>query len=664
MPVNDRLAAALVTIYRDRFGLPSIAAESPLDAGYGLGYAMALDNAVTMARNYKQARGRLAEVDGRALLIEDAFIQALGMEAAAEKHADELSGEQAALVRSFCSGANRALAEQRALLPEWIEPFKPADVLALAQLCNCLFPLADLTGQLNSGDGSNQIVVGAKRSAEGHSILSADPHLPWSGPLLWYEYSLYCSETNFHGVTLNGLPYGVMGHTDYVAWCMTNNDPCLSCWFTVETSDKHPDQYNYHGEWRDFETVSLTLNYRENGEMKSLQQPIKRTAWGPVSPSQSHAAMLSPLCCWDMLEQSAQMARAKTAAQFRNALMLRGISMTNIVYADVHGNIGYQFNARIPRRDESFDWRKPVSGADPRTRWGELWTLDELPHVDNPQSGLLINANSTPSSTPQSQELEANVWPNYVTSHGPTTRYERLAELLTADGAATIASVISHATDTQVPYARDAIRVLLTTCSEEPGERFGEAIALLKSWNGRADIDADGCAIYLYWMQADANNSVLARKAHEGVLWTPDEAATAKTSLKRAADAMVAQYGKIDIAWGEIHVSNRGPKTVAVSGLGYFLQGDKMAAVTPNHGPMQNGIINCVGGSSFRMIAELDPSGVRSWSILPYGVSQNPSSPHYADQMDLFGRGEFKDTIFGLERIRKEAVSTESLVLD
>src|SRR5579862_7262523 len=139
------------------------------------------------------------------------------MEAAAEKKAGDLSSEQKKLLTSFCAGANRALADDKAHIPAWIEPFTPTDVLALAQLANCAFPLEDIAGQLFGGIGSNQFAVSSKRSADGHAILSADPHLLWSGPLLWYEYSIYSKDIRFHGITLSGLPFGAMGHTDKIA---------------------------------------------------------------------------------------------------------------------------------------------------------------------------------------------------------------------------------------------------------------------------------------------------------------------------------------------------------------------------------------------------------------------------------------------------------------
>src|SRR5437867_3151392 len=80
-------ARADITIYRDSFGTPSVVATKLDDAEYGLGYATVMDNAERMALNYKQARGRLAEVQGRGQLLTDGFIRALGIEDLAEAKA-------------------------------------------------------------------------------------------------------------------------------------------------------------------------------------------------------------------------------------------------------------------------------------------------------------------------------------------------------------------------------------------------------------------------------------------------------------------------------------------------------------------------------------------------------------------------------------------------
>lgn len=656
-------ARAQVTIYRDKFGVPSVCAGKLVDGVYGLGYVMAMDNAERMALNYKQARGRMAEVQGRSALLADGFLRSLGIEEMSEAKAKSLKGDQKARIESFCAGANRALAEQKGKIPDWIEPFTPTDVLALAQLVNAAFPLQDIQRQLLGGMGSNQFAVSGKRSSNGHAIVSMDPHLPWDGILAWYEFALYSGDVQFHGITLPGLPFGSMGHTNRVAWCMTNNNPDLFDFFIVKTNPSNPKQYSYHGEWRDFEEKVYELKYLQDGKLETQRQTIKRTAWGPMAPLRNQAIRLSMLDNWEVLDETLNMSRAKDAKQLREALRPLGLSMWNIVYGDTAGNIGYQFNAHVPKRDESFDWTKPVPGDDPKTKWGPPLSIDELPHVENPASGLLVNANSSPWLTPQGDEIKKE-WPAYVTTYGPTTRYDRLAQELRTDTHISPANAMSYATDTLVPYARAAIQAMR---GNRNGANTGidaetrRALDALGRWTGRSDLDAKGCALYVYWLRAARGNAELARRAAQGPAWSADDRQAALASLKSASEAMMKDHGKLEIPWGEFHVSHRGEKTAGVSGFGYVVPNDATAAVVPTFGSFTNGHIDCVGGSSFRMIVDLDPKGVKSWSILPYGDSNDPKNPHFADQMEMYGRCEYKDTLFGLDRIKKEAVSTISL---
>jgi acyl-homoserine-lactone acylase len=650
-------ADSQVTIHRDQYGVPSIVADRLEDAVFALGYCTAQDNAERMALNFKQARGRMGEVEGRGQLLADSFIRALGIEEAATKKARNLDGEIGSLITAFCDGANKAIAEQKGKIPDWIGPIDAVDVLAMTQLVNAAFPLQEIAGQLLPGAGSNQFAVGPKRSASGHAILSADPHLTWTGPLAWYEFALYTKDLKFRGVTLPGLPFGVMGHTDKVAWCMTNNNPDLYDFYVVKTNPDNPKQYSYHGEWRDFDNVSYEVRYKDaDGQLKPLRQTARLTAWGPMIPLSNRAVRLSMIGSWDGLDEPLRMARARDAKELREALRPLGISMWNIVYADTQGNIGYQYNARVPRRDESINWNKPVEGSDPKTKWGELWTIDQLPHVENPKSGLLVNANSAPWLTPLGDEVKSEGWPAYVTSYGPTTRYERLSSILSLDTSISVDEAKTYATDTQVPYAISAIRVLVPVASKEA--ELTAALKVLTRWDKRSDVNSSGCGLYLYWLRADKAVPALARKADAGTPWTTEEGATAVTALKQAVEQMTKDHGRLDVPWGEMHVSKRGDRTVPVSGFGYVVPGDSTAAVAPNFGPFKDGKITCIGGSSFRMIVHLDPKGVRSWSILPYGNSHNPQSPHYADQMRLHGQGSYKETYFGVDAAKKAAVET------
>jgi len=57
-------------------------------------------------------------------------------------------------------------------------------------------------------------------------------------------------------------------------------------------------------------------------------------------------------------------------------------------------------------------------------------------------------------------------------------------------------------------------------------------------------------------------------------------------------------------------------------------------------------------GNSFVAAVEFGPR-VRAKSILAGGQSGNPASRHFADQAEMYARGEFKDVLFYKEDIQK-----------
>jgi acyl-homoserine-lactone acylase len=647
--------AGQATIYRDKFGVPSICASNTQDALAALGYATCRDSAERMALNYKFARGRMSEVEGRSDLYADGILRAIGFEDVAAAEFPRIRPDMRANIVAYCAGANRALAEQKGRLPGWIRPFTPTDVLALALFINSAFALNDMQNALTPF-GSNQFAVAPSRSSTGHPILSCDPHLEWSGIFLWYEYALYTPTFQFRGISITGLPFPNMGHTNHIAWSMTNNDPATWTVYHVTADPQDPTRYNFHGSWRKFGEKRVEIKYLDNGELKTEPRTFKTTEWGPLlfGATALRLSMLS----FPRAEQVFEMVSARNASEFRAALKARQVAMWNIVYADTSGNIGYQYNARLPRRNPLFDWRKAVPGANPDTGWGSLLDLDELPHVLNPRTGLLCNCNSSPWLTPLDDEIRPD-WPAYVTTYGHTTRYDRLSHILASAGKISPERAKLLATDSMVPYAVPAVQALCEFGKSAP--ELQPALAVLGRWDGRSDVDSVGTGLYAYWLRSDPQTHLLAIKAAEGKGWAPSEAGHALSALKSAVETMKKEHGRLDIPWGEMHVMHRGAASAPVNGFGYVVPHSDESSVTPQEGAFSKGRFDCTEGSSFRMIISLDPAGVRSWSILPYGAAQNPSSPHYADQMPLFARGLYKETHFGVAGARKFAVSRQVL---
>jgi len=80
--------------------------------------------------------------------------------------------------------------------------------------------------------------------------------------------------------------------------------------------------------------------------------------------------------------------------------------------------------------------------------------------------------------------------------------------------------------------------------------------------------------------------------------------------------------------------------------------------------PDRDGIITANRGQSCTTLVLLgDP--MQSFSAVPWGQSNRPDSPHYADQADrLFSRGQFKPTWYTKEALMENLESRKTLTVE
>ena len=132
-------------------------------------------------------------------------------------------------------------------------------------------------------------------------------------------------------------------------------------------------------------------------------------------------------------------------------------------------------------------------------------------------------------------------------------------------------------------------------------------------------------------------------------------------ALRDAVSYLKEKHGQIDVPWGDIHVIKRGDVILPLEG------GDQVAQILyMTHGntdrktgfPGEGNKYFCDAGSSFMMITAMKER-VETWSIRPYGESEDPESPHFADQTRLFAERKYRKAWFYLDDVLKNLESAK-----
>src|SRR5205823_11867297 len=90
-----------------------------------------------------------------------------------------------------------------------------------------------------------------------------------------------------------------------------------------------------------------------------------------------------------------QIDHAENWQQFTAAISRLPGPGSNLIYADVDGNIGYHAVGQLPKRS-GYRGDVPVDGASGNFEWDGFIPFDQPPSVFNPPGGMIATANQNP----------------------------------------------------------------------------------------------------------------------------------------------------------------------------------------------------------------------------------------------------------------------------
>ncbi len=684
--------AARVTIMRDKWGIPHVFGKTDADAVFGLLYAQAEDDFNRVELNYINAMGRLAEVEGEKEIWRDLrmkmYITPADMQA---KYAASPAWLKE-LMNGFADGLNYFLHTHPEVKPKLLTRFEPWMALSFSE--------GSIGGDIESIDlkelerfygkrseqpkmaaldkgfdaeprGSNGFAIAPKLSSSGNALLLINPHTSF-----YFRPEVHMvSEQglNAYGAVTWGQFFIYQGFNDKAGWMHTSGggdviDEYLET--VVEKGGKY--FYKYGNDERPMQARQVTLPYKTpSGAMASKSVTAWFTHHGPVVREESGKwvavkMMDEPL---KALTQSYSRTKARDYDAFYKAMELRTNSSNNTVYADAKGNIAYFHGNFIPKRDPRFDWSKPVDGSTPATEWQGLHAINETITLFNPASGYISNTNNWPFSSSGASSPKRQDWPAYMWSLPENARGRHAERVLKDAKGFTLDSLIATAYDSELtafePLVPQLVKDVEALPANDPRKAaLASQVAALRGWDLRFGVASVPTSLAIYWGQdMVAQNAARARAQGTPVVdfitssLSSDERLA---SLQRASDKLTADFGTWQTPWGEINRFQR------ISGDVDQQYDDSKPSWPVGFASANWGSLASFGmvakqktkriygdrGNSFVAVVEFGPR-VRAKSILAGGNSNNPASKHFADQAEMYSRGEFKDVLFYKEDIEK-----------
>jgi acyl-homoserine lactone acylase PvdQ len=677
--------AGRTVVYRDTWGVPHIYAPT-IDAGlYAQGWAQAQDRPRQLLENFKRALGEAAEFAGPEMVPFDMVSHLWDHYGTAQRHIDRIRPEVRGHIRAFARGMQDYYAAHPDDVPDWWGDRQIDEYLIVAFGRLFLYAwsieqvFADLRragidpGFADYHHGSNQWAVAPSRSAEGAAILLVDPHLSWWGLSRFWEFRIHAGGLHGSGFTLPGSPYIGLGHTNHLSWAMTTGGPDTADIYELELHPGDPTRYRYDDGWGDLTRRKFAIRVKGVGE-RSLE--VWDSHLGPViarKEGKAYAARTAYADSVGIAEAWFDLNMASDQEGAVRATSTLQLFPQNLMVADTSGNIYYQRTGRVPRRPDGFDWSRPVDGSTSATEWKGFHPVEELVQVLNPPTGYMQNCNIPPDAMYPGSPLGLDRYPDYLYGdliYGPRSgwtnqRGARAVELLSSDDSVTREEAIGYALDVH-PYGADGWQRALRRADRghAPGARsdrdYAAGLEGLLAWDGEMRRDSTGALKYYYWrsqlLGVAGDEAAASLEGSIDFLLGPLGVARGETKLSpeqlrilagAVAPAMRhlrADHGSLDAVWGDKFRVGRDGKSWPVGGgslreIGMrTLRSVGYGAERADHTRWGES-----GQTSTQVVVLSSPP--RSWTYVPIGQSDRPTSPHYRDQAEhLFSERRLKSS--------------------
>jgi penicillin amidase len=442
--------------------------------------AHATDRALQMLLMRILGQGRLAEtLDSQDVSVQlDRFFRSANWSGNTQAPLEQLNPNERALLEAYCQGVNEVLSKrvpwEFKLCRHRPEPWKPEDTVLLLRMMGYLSLAAsqgeierllvelvqanvseeklaevfpgllgaldvELIRRVQLGErlissqlweravprmmASNNWVVAGHKTRSGKPLLANDVHLEGNRlPAVWCEMCLQCRNRYLLGGTIPGVPGVLSGRNNDLAWGTTYAFiDAQDSW--IENCKDGKFYREDENRWVEFSrrtelikrkglpSVRIVFFENDHGVLDgdpTIEGYYLASRWAPAESGAGALQASFGLLHAGSVDRGMELVgRVETGWSF--------------VFADRHGDIGFQMSGLAPKRRKGVSGLVPLPGWKSENDWQGFVPPEDLPRVKNPPNGLLATANDDLNRYGQCAPINIPMGPY---------RAERIRELL------------------------------------------------------------------------------------------------------------------------------------------------------------------------------------------------------------------------------------------
>lgn len=393
--------------------------------------------------------------------------------------------------------------------------------------------------------GSNNWVLGRRRSESGHVLFSNDPHLGLRTPPFWHIIGVESPNWSVLGASFPGIPVITSGFNQNMAWGLTNAYLDAGRLSFIDQSELKSTQKIRPLVFVKWAGLHWPIFF------KTLERTQSKLPLLPLDAPKGKTLVLN----WtgykikpDNIKYVLNLVKYHSAKDLHEGLGKVGVPSWNFVFGDNTGAIGFRATGFIFKNKIA----TPIGVSETSLQALEevpLLTPEEMPQLLKPARDFISSANNR--QFPKDSSLHGGY------GYRPSFRAYRIEQLLTEKPRHSVETLKSVQCDLFQIEASFILPPLLAEAKNRTlDEESSNAIEILTKWNFQTGLDCQACGIYRRWADRVQDK------------WNLNEAAFyRRLTSRRSSDFIDSVFHELSLAladiksatgtafstWGELH---------------------------------------------------------------------------------------------------------------